>query len=56
VIFHAPQVIWIMLMTASMVIGMHQHGQPKKGTEDAWITLMAIIVNFGLLFWGGFFG
>lgn len=50
-----PQILIIALFLISLLIAANQHGKPKKGNHDFWASLIAVIINFALLYWGGFF-
>ena len=50
----APQIIVIVLYTASLVIGVSEHGNPREDT-NVWINIIGIIIMISLLTWGGFF-
>lgn len=50
-----PQIIYILLNCVSLGIIMSKHGQPKTGNENFFITLIAQIICYSLLIWGGFF-
>jgi hypothetical protein len=50
-----PQIILIVLFAMSFTISLCKHGEPKTGFESAWISLFAIAIHVGLLWWGGFF-
>lgn len=50
-----PQIIMIVLMTIVVVIASLKHGEPK-GFYSIWATLVAVALEAGLLYWGGFFG
>lgn len=50
-----PQLIYIALILIGLGIAFAEHGQPKKGKHNAWITVIATIIVLILLFKGGFF-
>jgi hypothetical protein len=50
-----PAITLLMLWAVSLGINVAQHGEPKKGNENAWITVMAMLVTGSILWWGGFF-
>lgn len=52
---HAPQIIIIVLQALGLGIALQQHGQPKTGKHNFGTMLVATCINFGLLYWGGFF-
>ena len=51
----APQIIWIVITTLGISSACFKHGHPKDGVESAWITMFASVLNWGLMYWGGFF-
>lgn len=50
-----PQIIIIALYAMSLGIAWSKHGSPKSGTENAWTSVIALIINMSILYWGGFF-
>ena len=51
-----PQIIFLVLMAMSLGMNLAKDGEPKK--NDTWSfgwSLLANILMFGLLYWGGFF-
>lgn len=50
-----PQLIYLGLSLLGLGIAIEQHGKPKKGNENFWITFITWILTLGLLYWGGFF-
>lgn len=42
-------------MVANMCLSAHRHGKERKVTENFWNTLIAVILQVGILYWGGFF-
>ncbi len=52
---HAPQLIMLVLMTVALGISLSEHGQERRGTKNFFTDLIATIISFGLLWWGGFF-
>jgi hypothetical protein len=51
----APQIIFIVLYGASLLLHAKNHGKPKEGNENFWITFLSVSIVVGLLIWGGFF-
>lgn len=49
------QIIYIGLFCMSLGITLKEHGTPKKGTNNFWISLLAAVIQFGILYKGGFF-
>jgi len=45
---HAPQIIWIILMTLSLGIIIEKHG--KVTTHNFWHVLIAVAIQVGLLY------
>lgn len=52
---HTPQIIMVVLMALSLGIDFQRHGQPETGHHDAWTSLLAVVINSALLYWGGFY-
>ena len=50
-----PQIIMAVLVVASLLLGMWQHGDRRDGNYDFRIVFVAILINQILLFWGGFY-
>lgn len=50
-----PAIILIVLFALSLGIGIAEHGKPKEGKNNFWISLVSTGIVFGLLYWGGFF-
>lgn len=53
--FGWPQVTLFALLMISLGISMKEHGNPKSGTYNAWVTFIAVIVELFILYSGGFF-
>ena len=51
----APQIIYIVLTATGLLIQANKHGQAKEGKENFWSSLIAGLIVYGLLIWGGFF-
>ena len=51
---HAPQIVWVLLVVYVLTATTVRHGKPRSN-ENAWTTLLGFILNFLLLYWGGFF-
>ena len=51
---HAPQIVWVLLVVYVLTSTTIRHGKPRSN-EDAWFTLLGTVLNFLLLYWGGFF-
>ena len=50
-----PQIIIIVLYAVALLIAAHEHGKPREGETNFWISLSGTAILFGLLIWGGFF-
>lgn len=50
-----PQIFMIVLWGAGLGIEAAHHGERKNENHNFWVTLFAVLVEFGLLTWGGFF-
>lgn len=51
-----PQITWLVIVMLGVGITLEQHGKPKTGKHNIWVTLVALGINVGLLNAGGFFG
>lgn len=50
-----PQIIYLTLMFLGLGIAIEQHGKPKEGITNFWVTFLATAISVSLLAWGGFF-
>ncbi len=50
-----PQIILIIITASGLGIAIEQHGDIKTGRENVWSNLVATIVLYVLLYFGGFF-
>jgi LPXTG-motif cell wall-anchored protein len=50
-----PQLILIVLWSLNLGLMINDHGKPKTGNQNAWVTVVAIIVTGTILYFGGFF-
>jgi len=50
-----PQIIYLVLVAGALLFAAHDHGKPKKGFNSFWVTLISVGIQFGIMFWGGFF-
>lgn len=48
-------VIYIVLTVVGMCVEAYQHGKPKDGKHNFWISILASVPIWLLLIWGGFF-
>ena len=51
----APQIIMIIIMAMNLGINLVKNGEPKNETYSFPVSLVSVVVNVGLLIWGGFF-
>ena len=49
-----PQIIMICLWTLALGIDLETHGKPKTGNDNAMTTILGIIINATILYYGGF--
>lgn len=52
---HAPQIIYIALVSINVGATAMMQGQPKTGTYSVWTQIVSSALFIGLLTWGGFF-
>jgi hypothetical protein len=52
----APQIIMIVLFSASLLLTTKDHGKPRTGNNNFWVSLISVVIQVGILWWGGFFG
>ena len=50
-----PQVIVIGIMGLGLGVAAAKHDKPREGKHNVVMTLFALAVEGGLLYWGGFF-
>lgn len=51
-----PAIIWIIISVMGLGVSLAQHGKTSVKRENFLFTLIAMGINVGLLWWGGFFG
>lgn len=49
------EITLLLLLIANLVLGAYQHGKPKKGTENFYLTFIATALTFLLYKWAGLF-
>lgn len=49
-----PQIIYLILAGFGFALSIMMHGKPRK-PHNAYSDLVAALISFGLLYWGGFF-
>lgn len=50
----APQTTMATLLLIGLLFAARDHGKPKTGKDNFWVSLFAAAVNILLLYWGGF--
>lgn len=50
-----PQILMIVLFAVTLLLTANKHDKPREGKYNFWSALIAIIIQVGLLYWGGFF-
>jgi len=50
-----PQLIYIALVLVSFGINLAEHGKPRTGKYNAWISFFSLIIAMTILYYGGFF-
>lgn len=50
-----PQIIMILFIGLGVGIAIVEHGKPKTGNNNVWLSLISTAILLGLLIWGGFF-
>lgn len=51
----APQTIMIALFAISLGISLAKHGQYREDKYNFYYSLIAMIIEVSILYWGGFF-
>ena len=49
------QIIYLVLLSVGLLVAANQHGKPKTGKTNFFITLFASAVSFCIFYFGGFF-
>lgn len=52
---HAPQILMLGLMILGLGISLAQHGEPRTGKHNLMHSIIGCAIQFGLMYWGGFF-
>ncbi|MGL6174821.1 MAG: hypothetical protein ACRC1P_09490 [Cellulosilyticaceae bacterium] len=52
----APQTIYLVIVLIGTGVALSDHGKPRKGNENFITFLIGTAIQFGLMYWGGFFG
>lgn len=50
-----PQIIWIVLVAASVTKSCMNHGKPRTGVDSGPASIIAAAIMAAILWWGGFF-
>ncbi|GAC1381818.1 MAG: hypothetical protein NVS3B25_33540 [Hymenobacter sp.] len=50
-----PEVLLLVLGLIGLLLHAHDHGKPKTGYDNFWYTLIACVINYGLMYWAGLF-
>lgn len=50
-----PQAILVTISIISMGIEIERHGKEQTGKHDFGVYLIASVITYSLLYWGGFF-
>jgi len=48
-------IIYFILVFLGMGVSMSEHGMPKKGYNNFWITFIAFLIQMGLFYMAGIF-
>ena len=49
-----PQGIYLLMTLVGLVVAVLEHGKPRK-PSNVWVSLLATVIIYALLIWGGFF-
>lgn len=49
------QISYIVIMVLSLGINLAKHGEPRDGKYSFWSALIAMGIQIGILYMGGFF-
>ena len=52
---HLARLILVALICMGFGIQLAKHGEPRKDHYDAFIGFIAVVIQFTLLYFGGFF-
>ena len=50
-----PQIVMIVLFAMSLGISAATHGKPKDGNNSFFLSLLSVVIQVAILWWGGFF-
>lgn len=54
-VFHWPQITILILYGLQLLIGAAEHGKPKTGENNLFVSIIAVALSFWILWSGGFF-
>lgn len=50
-----PQIIILVIAGINLLYSANRHNHQRTSNENFWVTLVALIIQLSILFWGGFF-
>lgn len=50
-----PQITYLGLLFLGLGIALSQHGQTKTEVKSFWLALISALMQFAILYYGGFF-
>ena len=50
-----PSIVILAMLFLSLGISLSEHGKPKTGNNNFWVSLIANSITIAILYWGGFF-
>lgn len=54
-VLHWPQIVWLTLVLIGLGMSLEQHGKPRTGRHNVWLSLFGGGVGFWIVYGGGFF-
>lgn len=48
-------ILYLLLFGLALILASNKHGKQREGKDNFWYTLIAVIIEFVLLYTGGFF-
>ena len=51
-----PQIIMVLLFGFAIGAEGMKHGELKTGKHNIWMQIIAVVLEAGVLWWGGFWG
>ena len=54
-VWHWPQITWVVLVGLNIVFCIAKDGQPKDGNYSASTAILGALIGFGIMYYGGFF-